>query len=197
MNDTIRNRSTLLATTCAALSGAFLAGLLLAGCNDSDTPASPAAGNTHAALVNACGLLTPAEAAVILGKPVLEVKSDTTRYITWCSYVGSVNAGYIIPSHVDVTVLTTAGMQAAQPGTPVTVPSYFAAIKGALPPADQVQLTGIGTDAIWKKKPGELAFYKGDVNVDIRYSPNGKIVDTSAISLEGCKSAALSVAGRI
>ncbi|MDQ3000418.1 MAG: hypothetical protein M3Y08_04025 [Fibrobacterota bacterium] len=189
MKNTIRNRFTLLA--------AMSAGLIWSGCNGSDDPASPPTGNTHAALLDACGLLTSAEAAVILGKPILEVKTDTVNYVTWCSYVGSVNPGFLLPSHVDLTVLTTAGMQTGQPGSSLTVPTYFAAIKNALPAMDQVQLTGIGTDAIWKKKPGELAFYKGDVNVDIRYSPNGKLVDTSTASLEGCKSAALSAAGRI
>ena len=173
-------------------------GWLLNGCNSSDSPTIPSTG-THGVLINACSLLTSAEAEAILGKPVLLVKSDTSYgYMTHCSYVGSINSGFVIPSHVDIVVFTTAGIQSHPPNNPLTVPTFFASLKTGTALTDQLQLNGIGTDAIWLKKPGKLSFYKADVQVDVLYRPNGTpVVDTSVAAFEGSKTTALRVAEKI
>ena len=173
---------------------ALVAALMVAGCNGSDPDYPGPSGNPHGALIDACTLLTGAEAAVILGEPVVEVKADTTSYITFCSYIGTVKPGKFLPNEVEVTAFTTAGVQ---PVNHLTVPQYMANLKSVTADSNKIQLTGIGTDAMWLKKPCKLSMYKADVYADITYRPFGTLVDTSAAAFEGAKAAGLKAAEKM
>ena len=167
-----------------------------AGCDPGSSPSTP----SSPALIDACGLLTNAEATVILGKAIVTAKMDTgSGYITHCSYQADLSTGAgILPPHIDLTVFNTAGMQDHFHSTTLNVPSNFATLKSTTPAADQLQLTGIGNDAIWLKKPGKLELYKGDVEVSVIFSLNGTpLVDTSAASLNGAKAAGIKVAAKL
>jgi hypothetical protein len=170
------------------------AALVGAGCNDSDSGSPGPSSGAHGALIDACTLLTGAEAAVILGEPVVEVKADTTAYITFCSYIGTVKPGKFLPNEVEVVAFTTAGVQ---PVSHLTVPQYMANLKSVTPDSNKIQLTGIGTDAMWLKKPCKLSMYKADVYADITYRPFGTLVDTSAAAFEGAKATGLKVAEKL
>jgi hypothetical protein len=175
----------------------FAAAVLVgAGC-DGSGPASPGGGaNAHGALIDACSLLTQAEAEAVMGKPVLKVEQDTSHYITHCSYQGDTTAGYYLPTHLDFTVFTTAGVQGYQHST-VTTATYFSTIRSTFAPNEQ-EVAGVGDGAVWLTKVGKLYFYKGDVAVDVIYSPNGTpIIDTTAASRAGETTAALDIAARL
>lgn len=173
--------------------------LVLAACENS-TPTTPApGGNTHPVLISPCDLLTAGEAAIILGKPVLSTKSDTASgYITHCVYTGSIDSGFVIASHLDFTVTTTAGLQ-AHIGASQNVPAYFASLKSTLlTVANEVPVAGVGTDAFWYTKSGKFYFYKGDVTVDILYRPHGTpAIDTSEAAKAGSTAAAVNIAARL
>lgn len=171
--------------------------LLWVGCNESEPSPSGPGGNAHAELVNACSLLTSTEAAAVMGQPVLVVRADTVNYSTFCTYEGATAPGSLLPTHVDVTVFTSAGLEARHSSAVYTAPKYFSDLQTVTPTADKTPVPGIGSDAIWLKRPGKLSFYKSDVYAEVRYSVTGKIVDTTAASFEGCKTAALGVAARI
>lgn len=173
---------------------AFGAALMGMGCNSSDSGSPGPSGSAHGALIDACTLLTGAEAAVILGEPVVEVTADTISYITFCSYIGTVKPGRFLPNEVEVTAFTTAGVQ---PVSQLTVPQYMANLKSTTPDSDKIQLTGIGTDAIWLLRPRKLSMYKADVYADITFRPFGTLVDTSAAAFEGAKATALKVAEKL
>lgn len=163
------------------------------------TTADPAAGsNGHPALVNACSLLTTSEVEIIFRKPVLTTKLDTSSgYITHCVYSGSVDTGFFLPTRLDLTVMTTAGLQ-GHLGATQTVPAYFASLKTMLTPANEQPVAGIGNDAFWYTKSGKMYFYKGDVSVDIMYRPHGTpIVDTSTEARTGSILAAQGAAAKL
>jgi hypothetical protein len=173
----------------------------LNGCNSSSDPAPVTGGNNnvHSALISPCSLLSSAEAAIIMGKPVLASKEDTTSgYITHCVYTGSIDPDFFLATHLDFTVTTTAGMQ-AHLGPSMTVPTFFNSEKTTLlTVANEVPLTGIGNDAFWYTKSGKLYFYKGDVTVDIIYRPHGTpVIDTSAAARAGSTLAAQNIAARL
>lgn len=173
---------------------AVAAALMGAGCDSSDSGSPGPSGGAHGALIDACTLLTGAEAAVILGEPVVEVRTDTLAHITFCSYIGTVKPNKFLPNEVEVTAFTTAGVQAA---SQLTVPQYMANLKSVTPDSNKIQLTGIGTDAIWLKRPCKLSMYKADVYADITYRPFGTLVDTSAAAFEGAKATGLKVAEKL
>jgi hypothetical protein len=170
------------------------AALLGAGCNGSDSGTPPPVVHTHGAMIDACTLLTGAEAAVILGEAVVEVKKDTTSYITFCSYIGTVKPGRFLPAEVEVTAFTTDGVQAV---SHLTVPQYMANLKSITADSNKIQLTGIGTDAMWLKKPCKLSMYKDDVYADIVFRPFGTLVDTTTAAFEGAKATGLKVAEKL
>lgn len=171
--------------------------LLWVGCNEGDPSPSGPSGNSHQALLNACSLLTATEAAAVMGQPVLATRADTINYSTFCTYEGATAAGSLLPTHIDLTVFTSAGLEARHSSAVYTVPKYFSDLQTVTPAEDKTSLPGIGVEAIWLKRPGKLSFYKSDVYVEVKYSVTGKIVDTTTASFEGCKSAALSAAARI
>ncbi len=170
------------------------AALMGAGCDGSDSGSPGPSDGAHGALLDACTLLTAAEAAVILGEPVVEVRTDTLSYITFCSYIGTVKTGKFLPNEVEVTAFTTAGVQ---PVSHLTVPQYMADLKSVTADSNKIQLTGIGADAIWQKKPCKLSMYKADVYADITYRPFGTLVDTSAAAFAGAKATGLKVAEKL
>lgn len=170
------------------------AALMIVGCDSSGSGSPGPSGDAHGALIDACALLTDVEAAVILGEPVKEVRTDTIAYITFCSYLGTVKTGKLLPNEVEVTAFTTAGVQSVNQ---LTVPQYMANLKSVTADSNKLQLTGIGTDAIWLKKPCKLSMYKADVYADITYRPNGALVDTSAAAFEGAKATGLKVAEKL
>jgi hypothetical protein len=185
----IRNSSTLLTALCLG------AGLIGIGCDPSSSGgAGPSGSGAHGALIDACTLLTMEEAAAILGKPVLEVKSDTTSKISNCRWKGSVEPGKFLQSEVVISAFTTDGFAA---DNHTTVPAYFANLNSLTADSLKQQLTGIGAGSIWLLKPRKLAMYKGDVYADIWYRPNGTIVDTSAAAFSGAKVAGTKVAEKL
>jgi hypothetical protein len=78
----------------------FASSLLWNGCDSTDSGSGPAGGGTGALLIDACTLLDTAEAAVIMGKPVLSKKDTTTLYISSCTYLGSTNPGSILATRI-------------------------------------------------------------------------------------------------
>jgi hypothetical protein len=185
----IRKSSTLLTAICL---GAALMGT---GCSESDSGgAGPSGTNAHGTIINACTLLTMEEAAAILGKPVLQVKSDTTAKIVNCRWQGSVEPGKILASEVVVSAFTTDGFAA---DNHTTVPAYFGNLKSLTADTLKQQLTGIGTDAIWLLNPRKVAMYKGDVYANVWYRPYGTLVDTSAAAFTGSKLAATKVSEKL
>lgn len=180
----------LLSASAIALSSV----LFWTGCDSSTNPTGTPSGNTHAALINSCTLVTQAEAEAILGQPVLTVKLDTNKYITNCEYLGSVASGFILPSRLSVTAFTTAGIQGGLAPT-FTVPIYFAGLKTNT--TDWEAVGGVGTEAIWQKKPGTLQMYKGDVTAALNYSPHGTAIDTSAAAKAGAIAAGIKVAEKL
>jgi hypothetical protein len=169
--------------------------LLWTAC-DSTSSATGPTGITHHGLIDACGLLTQAEAAAIFGKPVLKIKGDTSSYITHCTYEGSVEAGQILGTRLSITTFTTSSIQGVL-GTSQNVPAYFTSLKSMTAATDREDVAGVGTAAIWQKRPTKLSFYKGDVYVDISYSFLGKPVDTSATSRSGSIQAGTKVSEKI
>lgn len=166
--------------------------LWLSGCDSgSGSPTGGGNGNTHAALLDACTLLTQADAEAIMGKPVQTTTRDTTSgYITVCTYAGSINPNFVLPTSLTVTVFTNAGVQARLSPTQ-TAASYHAGLKTNLAATSWAQLTGIGDGAIWLSKQGRLSCYKGDAAIETMYRPNGTpVLDTSAESKSGATAAA-------
>ena len=188
----LRMKSSKLNPVMSAL--ALAAALMGAGCDSSDSGSPGPSGSAHGSLIDACTLLTDAEAVVILGEPVVKVKTDTLAHITFCSYIGTVKTGKFLPNEVEVSAFTTAGVQ---PVSHITVPQYMANLKSVTPDSNKIQLTGIGADAIWLKRPCKLSMYKADVYADITYRPFGTLVDTSAAAFEGAKAAGLKVAEKL
>lgn len=175
---------------------AISAAALLAACNPS-SPAGDGGSNAHGTLIDPCSLVTQAEAEAIMGKPVTLTFRDTTGgYITLCSYRGDVSPGYYLPTRLDIDAFTSAGVQAAQHSS-LTAATYLASLKTNLPAGFWVPLSGIGSDAIWQTKVGKVSFYKGDVVVDVVFSPNGKGADTGSEAKSGAQAAALEAAARL
>jgi hypothetical protein len=180
---------TVLLLACLSLAG----GLWLSGCDSgSDTPSgTPDTGNTHAALVDACTLLTQADAETIMGKPVETTKRDTTLgYITGCTYYGSINPGFVLATYLKVTFATNAGLQ-AHLSPSQTAATYHAGLKTTLAADSWAQMAGIGDGVIWLTKQGRLSCYKGDVVIETMYRANGTpAIDTSSASKAGASAAA-------
>ncbi|MDB5051222.1 MAG: hypothetical protein JWO30_4293 [Fibrobacteres bacterium] len=188
MIDSMIRRSLSLLVLASALAGT--------GCDDSGSTAPAGNPDTHQGVIDACTLLTKAEAESIFGKAVLTVKGDTSSYITHCSYEGGVEPGAILGTRLSITTFTTASVQAGL-DPHLTVPTYFANLKTATAPADRDSVAGVGTEAFWHKKPTKLSMYKGDVYVDISFSPFGKPVDTSAAARAGAITAGQRAAEKI
>jgi hypothetical protein len=170
------------------------AGLLAAGCDGSDG-SGPAAANPHGmGIANCDALLTSAEAAEILGQPILSVTPRDTGNILNCTYHGG-TAGQLLPPEIVVAAFTTDGF-AARYNT--TVPAYYDALDARTAAAFKTPQSGIGTKAMWMNGPAKIALYKGDVYADVFCRPHGTpIRDTSAEAQTGAKAAALKVAAKL
>ncbi len=174
----------------------ILSSLMWMGCESSTSTGTPTTGTTHGTLVSACGFLTKAEVEAIFHKSVLTMKEDTTKYITACTYIGSVETNFFLPTGLTITAFSTPGLTGAL-GPTQTVPAYFAGLKTITPATDWETVHGIGMEAIWMKKAGKLNFYKGDVAVSIIYRPTGVLVDTSAAAKAGALAAGTDAAARL
>lgn len=178
----------------------LLASLCLSACDSGsdDPPGDGGGGNTHAVLLDACTLLTQADAEAVMGKPVLATKRDTTGgYITGCTYTGSINTGFALATSLKITAFTNAGVQAHLSPTQ-TAASYHANIKATFAADSWAQMSGIGDGVIWLSKQGRLSCYKGDVVIETMYRPNGTpALDTSAESKSGATTAATAAVGHL
>jgi hypothetical protein len=168
-------------------------GLLWTGCDSSTDPAPPSSTST---LVDACGLMTKAEAEVVFGKAVLTMDMDTIQYLTSCDYNGSIEPGRALPTFMDVKAWSTAG---AQPylGSSITAASFFATCKSTTPIAEMETVPGVGTEAYWNKKNGNLYLYKGNIYAEVSYSPLGKVFDTSSVARTGALAAGAYVSAHL
>jgi hypothetical protein len=173
------------------LSLSLAAALLVAAC-DSGSGGDPAIPE-GSGIADCDALLTSAEAAEILGMPIVEVVERDSLRIMGCTYQGG-SLGQLLPPQIMVTAFTTARYAAS---FHTTVPAYYDALDARTAASLKTPLTGVGTKAMWMNGPAKVAMYKGDLYADIFCRPNGiPIRDTSAAAQAGAKAAALKIAAR-
>ena len=154
--------------------------LMCAGCNSGT--GTGGSGATHGQFLDACTLLTAPEAEAIMGQPPLTTTRDTSGgYITSCTYLGKIDSahGAVIASRLQILAFTNAGVHVKNPT--VTAQSYVAGLRTTLTAGHWVDVTGVGSDAIYISTVGKISMYKGDVESDIVYMPLGHIDTTAAV----------------
>ncbi len=173
----------------------LVVGVFLLGC-DSGEGTDPATTNPHGVGVANCdALLTGAEAAVILGGPIVKITPRDTGHILSCTYDREVPAGELFAPEIRISAFTTDGFAVAYH---TTVPAYYDALDVRTDASIKTTLTGIGTKAMYQLNPRKLSMYKGDVYADIICRPHGiPVVDTSVAAFEGAKAVGVQVAAKL
>ena len=170
--------------------------LLATGCNSSDSGAGPAGGNPHGmGIANCDALLTSAEAAVILGGPIVKITPRDTGNILNCTYDREIPTGDFFAPEIRISAFTTDGFLAPFHST---APAFYDALDARTAASIKTTLTGIGTKAMYQLNPRKLSLYKGDVYAEIYCRPHGiPAIDTSVAAFEGAKAAAVNVAAKL
>lgn len=171
---------------------------VLFGCDSSGSGAGPGNGTAHNGRLDACGLLTLADASAAIGRTVDTAKADTLLYMNSCYYKAKPDSGSFFSPHLFIQGWTTWSLQhsGSAPAT-LTATEHFANLKKGAIDSGAVAVAGVGDGAFWWKRFGQFWFLSGDVEASIMVNSTGKMSDTSDAAEEAARQAALKAISRL